>query len=135
MKQTGAAQEEAFRHHAAMAAGVALVGLALAAGLPQAPDSRLSALWGTGLAALTGAVSLGLKRQAVRRSLKAALKVVGVVFALRALAVAAGLYAMVSRGLGAVGFVAGFFGVYFVLQWVEISYVMAASRNAAGGDE
>jgi hypothetical protein len=37
--------------------------------------------------------------------------------------------------LGAWGFVAGFFGVYFVLQWVEISYVNAASRNAAGGGE
>ncbi len=129
------AAEETFRHHAMVAIGVAVVGLALAAGLPQSPETRWSALWGVGLAALTGAVSLPLKRQAVRRSLKAALKVVGLVFALRAVAVAAGLYAMVSRGLGAWGFVAGFFGVYFVLQWVEISYVTAAARAAAGGDE
>jgi hypothetical protein len=129
------AAAEAFRNHAMVAGGVAVVALALAAGLPQVPETRWSALWGAGLAVLTGVVSLPLKRQAVRKSLKAALKAVGLVFALRAVAVAAGLYAMVSRGLGAWGFVAGFFGVYFVLQWVEISYVNAAARIAAGGDE
>lgn len=133
MKEQAAA--EAFRNHAMLAAGVAVVGLALAAGLPQAPEHRWPALWGVGLAALTGAVSLPLKRHAVRKSLKAALKVVVLVFGLRAVAVAAGLYAMVSRGMGPWGFVVGFFGVYLVLQWVEISYVSAAARIAAGGDE
>ncbi len=126
---------ETFLNHAMVAAGVAVVGVALAAALPQSPEHRWPALWGTGLAALTGAVSLGLKRRAVQRSLKAALKVVSLVFALRAVTVAAGLYAMVTRGMGAWGFVVGFFGVYFVLQWVEISYVNAAARIAAGGDE
>jgi hypothetical protein len=126
---------ETFQNHAMVAAGVAVVGLALAAALPQTPENRWPALWGTGLAALTGVVSLGLKRRAVQRSLKAALKVVSLVFGLRAVTVAAGLYAIVSRGLGPWGFVVGFFGVYFVLQWVEISYVNAASRSAAGGDE
>ncbi len=126
---------EAFRNHALVAAGVAVVGLALAAGLPQSADNRWSALWGTGLAAVTAVVSLPLKRRAVQKSLKAALKALGLGFGLRAVAVAAGLYAMVTRGLGPWGFVVGFFGVYFVLQWVEISYVNAASRIAAGGDE
>lgn len=134
MKATlGAA--ETFRNHALVAAGVAVVGMALAAVLPQAPEVRWSALWGSGLAALTGAVSLGLKRYAMRRNLQAALKVVGLVFGLRAVTVAAGVYVMVTRGPGPWGFVVGFFGVYFVLQWVEISYVSAASRSAAGGDE
>ena len=41
----------------------------------------------------------------------------------------------VRRGAGAVPFVAGFFAAYFVVQWIEVSYVMAASRDAAGGDE
>ncbi|MDY7226143.1 hypothetical protein [Hyalangium rubrum] len=134
MKEQAAA-EEAFRNHVMVAAGVAVVGLALAAGLPQTPENRWPAVWGVGLAALTGAVSLPLKRRAVRKSLRAAMKAVGMVFALRVVAVAAGLYAMVSRGLEAWGFVVGFFGVYFVLQWVEISYVSAAARIAAGGDE
>lgn len=126
---------ENFQNHAMVAAGVAVVGLALAAALPQTPENRWPALWGAGLAALTGVVSLALKRRAVQRSLTAALKVVGLVFALRAVTVVAGLYAIVSRGLGPWGFVVGFFGVYFVLQWVEISYVNAASKSAAGGDE
>jgi hypothetical protein len=126
---------ETFQNHAMVAAGVAVVGLGLAAGLPQTPEYRWPAVWGTGLAAVTGAVSLALKRRAVQRSLPAALKVVGLMFGLRAVAVAAGLYAMVSRGFTPWGFVGGFFGVYFVLQWVEISYVNAASKSAAGGDE
>jgi hypothetical protein len=126
---------ETFQNHALVAAGVAVVGVALAAALPQTPENRWPALVGTGLAAITGAVSLALKRQAVQRSLTAALKVVGLVFALRAVAVAAGLYAMVSRGMGPWGFVAGFFGVYLVLQIVEFSYVIAASKSAAGGDK
>ncbi len=126
---------ETFQNHALLMAGVAVVGMALAAALPQTPEVRWSALWGTGLAALTGAVSLGLKRHAVRRNITAAFKAVGLVFGLRAVTVAAGLYVMVTRGFGPWGFVVGFFGVYFVLQWVEISYVSAASRSAAGGDK
>jgi hypothetical protein len=134
VKDTQAAAET-FRNHALVAVGVVVVGLALAAGLPQTPENRWPALWGTGLAVVTGAVSLGLKQRAVQRSLTAALKVVGLVFALRAVAVAAGLYAMVSRGMGPWGFVIGFFGTYGVLQIVEFSYVIAASKTAAGGDK
>ncbi|HVG62778.1 MAG TPA: hypothetical protein VNA24_29700, partial [Hyalangium sp.] len=74
-------------------------------------------------------------RYAMQRSLQSALKVVGLVFGFRAVTVGAGVYVMVTRGFGPWGFVIGFFGVYFVLQWVEISYVNAASRSAAGGDK
>lgn len=126
---------ETFQNHVAVAVGVAVVGIALAAALPQTPENRWPALVGTVLASVTGAVSLVFKRRAVQRSLSAALKVVGLVFALRAVAVAAGLYAMVSRGMGPWGFVAGFFGVYLVLQVVEFSYLIAASKEAAGGDK
>jgi len=56
--------------------------------------------------------------------------VVGVVFGLRAVAVAVGLLVVVQRGMSAVAFVAGFFGVYFALQWIEVSYVTAASKDA-----
>ncbi|WP_239470919.1 hypothetical protein [Archangium violaceum] len=112
-----------------------VVGLALAAFLPREAEARQSAVIGVTLAAVTGVVSLVLKRRAVRKDLNAALKVVGVVFGLRAVGVVVGLLWVVQRGLGAVAFVAGFFGTYFVLQWIEVSYVMAASRDAAGGDE
>jgi hypothetical protein len=111
------------------------VGLALAAFLPRETEARQAAFIGVALAAVTGAVGLVLKRRAVRRDLNAALKVVGVVFGMRAVGVVVGLLWVVARGLGAVAFVAGFFGTYFVLQWIEVSYVMAASRDAAGGDE
>lgn len=127
--------EMAFRKHAGLAAGVAVAGLAMAAFLPEAPESRQSAFIGVALAAVTGAVALVLKRRAVRKDLNAALKAVGVVFGLRAVGVVLGLLWVVQTGLGPVAFVAGFFGTYFVLQWIEVSYVMAASQNAAGGDE
>ncbi len=126
---------EAFRSHAGLALVVAVVGLALAAFLPRMAEERLAAVVGVALAAATGAVGLVLKRRAVRRDLTAAMKMVGVVFGMRAVGVVAGLVWVVTRGLSAVAFVAGFFGTYFVLQWIEVSYVMAASRDAAGGDE
>ena len=132
-KQAGA---DGFGWHAGLAAGVMAVGLVLAAWLPREVDSRQSALVGVGLAAVTGVVALWLKRRSLQqKDLKAALKVVGVVFGLRAVTVVVGLLVVVQRGLSAVGFVAGFFGVYFALQWIEVSYVMAASRDAPGGDE
>jgi hypothetical protein len=126
---------ETFRWHAGLAAGVMAVAMVLAAFLPRAAEARLSALVGVVLAAVTGVVALVLKRRAVSRDLNAALKVVGVVFGMRALGVVVGLLVVVDRGLSAVAFVAGFFGTYFVLQWIEVSYVMAASKGAAGGDE
>ncbi len=132
---TGRTGEDPFAGHAGLAAGVVAVGLVLGWVLPRLPETRLPACVGVGLAGLSGAVALVLKRRAVRRDLKAALKSVGVVFGLRAVMVAAGLYWVVSRGLEAVAFVMGFFGVYFALQWIEISYVMAASKDAPGGDE
>lgn len=127
--------EQAFRRHAGLAAVVSGVGLVVAALMPRTAEARLAAVVGVGLAALSGAVALVLKRRASRQDLNAALKVVGVVFGLRAVGVVVGLLWAVSRGLDAVAFVAGFFGTYFALQWIEVSYVMAASRDAAGGDE
>lgn len=132
MKDQGS---ETFRSHAGLAAGVMAVAMVLAAFLPRAAEARQSALVGVVLAAVTGVVALVLKRRAMSRDLNAALKVVGVVFGMRALGVVVGLLVVVDRGLSAVAFVAGFFGTYFVLQWIEVSYVMAASKDAAGGDE
>jgi energy-converting hydrogenase Eha subunit C len=132
VKEHGA---DTFRLHAGLSAVVAVVGLAGAVLVPRVPEARLAAVIGVTLAAVTGAVGLVLKRRALRKDLNAALKVVGVVFGMRAVGVVVGLLWVVERGLGAVAFVAGFFGTYFALQWIEVSYVMAASRGAAGGDE
>jgi hypothetical protein len=132
VKEHGA---DVFRLHAGLSAVVAVVGLAVAALAPMVSEARVAAVVGVTLAAVTGAVGLVLKRRALRKDLNAALKVVGVVFGMRAVGVVVGLLWVVERGLGAVAFVAGFFGTYFALQWIEVSYVMAASRGAAGGDE
>jgi hypothetical protein len=131
----GAGREGLFARHAGLAAGVVGLGLGLAVWLPETAESRLAALLGVGLSGVTGALALVLKRRAVRKDLKAALKVVGVVFGVRGVGVLVTLLWVVSRGWGAVAFVAGFFGTYFALQWIEVSYVMAASQDAAGGDE
>lgn len=127
--------DKVFRKHAGLAMGVAVTGLVVAAFLPKAPEARQSAFIGVALAAATGVVALVLKRRAVRKDLKEALKAVGVMFGLRAVGVVAGLLWTVESGLNPVAFVAGFFGTYFALQWIEVSYVMAASKDAAGGDE
>jgi hypothetical protein len=57
----------------------------------------------------------------------------GVVFGLRLVLVAAGLAYVRVKGGSVVPFVAGFFGCYFVLQWVEISYVLAEQKRRGGG--
>jgi uncharacterized membrane protein required for colicin V production len=133
--EQGGGRADPFWLHAVLAAAVMAAGVVAAALVPQVPEDRVAASWGVGLAAATGVVALILKRRAVKQDLKAAMKVVGVVFGLRALGVVVGLLGVVNRGLAAVPFVAGFFGVYFALQWIEVSYVMAASKGAAGGDE
>jgi uncharacterized membrane protein YhaH (DUF805 family) len=132
----GKAKRDPFWTHAGLAAAVMGVGAVLAAVLPTQVEDRVSALMGVGVTAVTGVLALVLKRRAAMQAdLKAALKVVGVVFALRGVGIGIGLAWVVSRGLSAIAFVGGFFGVYFALQWIEVSYVMAASKDTAGGDE
>ncbi|MBM7111990.1 hypothetical protein [Archangium primigenium] len=127
--------EGTFRTYAGLAAVGSGVALGLAAWLPDTEASRAVALSAVALAVVTGAVGLGLKRRAVRRDLNGALKVVALVFGMRAVGVALGLMWVVRRDLDALAFVAGFFGTYLVLQSVELGYVMAASRHAARGGE
>ena len=130
------AKRDPFPAHAAVAAAVMVAGVVVAAVLPKVAEDRSAALLGVGLSAATGVLALWLKRRAMGQAdLKAALKVVGVVFALRGVGVGLGLAWVVSRNLSAIAFVGGFFGVYFALQWIEVSYVMAATKAAAGGDE
>lgn len=127
--------ERSFRTYAGLSAGVAVLAVGLALWVPGQLGWGRGALLGALLAVGSGAVGLLLKRRALRRDMVAALMVVAVVFGLRAALVVVGLVWVVRREWDVVAFVAGFFGTYFVLQWIELSYVMAASRNAAGGDE
>ena len=125
-----------FGAHAGGAAGV--VAAALVACVLLAPEGGVqnSALLGVGLAGMSSAVALWLKRRAmVGVDLKSAMKVVGVVFGLRAVLVAVGLALAVRLGGSAVAFVVGFFGAYFALQCIELSYVVAAVPKGPDGDE
>lgn len=114
--------------YAAASAAVVVAGLAATWLVPADAETLRAARVGVALAGASGAVALWLKARAGGKDLKAALVAVGQVFGLRAVLVALGLVWAVRQGGGAVGYVLGFFGVYFCLQWIEIGYVLAAHR-------
>ena len=124
-----------FGAHAGGAAGVVAVALVACVLLAPEGAAQNSALLGVGLAGLSSAVALGLKRRAMGADLKSAMKVVGVVFGLRAVLVAVGLVLALRLGGSVTGFVVGFFGAYLALQCIELSYVVAAASKAPDGDE
>ena len=82
-----------------------------------------------GAAAFSGAVALPLKKRAMAKSVQEALKVLGIVFAVRVVLAAGGLFFVMHRGALPVPFVMGFFGVYFPLQWIEISYILSENKR------
>jgi len=124
-----------FGAHAGGAAGVVAVALVACVLLAPEGAAQNSALLGVGLAGLSSAVALGLKRRAMGADLKSAMKVVGWVFGLRAVLVAVGLVLALRLGGSVTGFVVGFFGAYFALQCIELSYVVAAVPKGPDGDE
>ena len=118
----------------------ALVGLLGAAGVAGAvlgveePDARKAALVGVGEAVFSGAVALELKRRAVAKSLNWALAMVAVVFLFRLVLVSLGLVVVVRvAGWSGMAFAVGFFAEYFVLQWVELAYVLIESKRRGQG--
>ncbi len=113
--------------------GAGLLAVLAAWWLPVQPGDRLGAFLGVTAAGFSGAVALPLKRRAMARSVQAALKVLGAIFALRMTLVLAGLLFAKAKGGGLVAFVLGFFGLYFVLQWLEIGYLLAEQKRRSGG--
>ena len=118
---------------AALMAGVGALGMAGAYFLPSGPEGRLAAMVGVASVVLSGGLSLMLKRRALACSLKVALAVLGVMFGVRLLLVAVGLVWATRAGLGVVAFTVGFFGVYFVLQWIEVGYVLTEAKRLGQG--
>jgi hypothetical protein len=112
-----------------MIAATGLIAFAGGALLAKTPVDQKSAWIGIAAATASGFLSLFLKRWALRRSLKAALMVVGVMFGIRLVLVALGIAFLTFRGANTVAFVFGFFSVYFVLQWLEIGYVSSAAKR------
>ena len=50
-------------------------------------------------------------------------------FGLRAMVATAGAFLFGRMSSGALPFVWGFFGTYFPLQWVEVSYLLKVNRR------
>lgn len=111
---------------------VALAGVVAAFVLPKSDSDRHAALLGVCLSAASTPAALYLKKWAVERSLKASLSILGIVFAIRLILVSVGLMLVLWSKAGVVAFTIGFFGIYFLLQWVEISYLLG-ERNRSGG--
>lgn len=112
---------------------VGALGLAASAYFPTGAAARMGAFVGVAEASLSSAAALSLKRWALARSLQAALAMIGATFGMRLVLLLAGLAYVRLKGNGVVPFVIGFFGVYFILQWVEISYVLAESKRRSRG--
>lgn len=114
--------------HGGLFAGIAVGAVVLAALWPAEGASRLAAAAGAALCGVTGMPALLLKQRA--RTLNGALLVVMTVFGVRAFAVMVGAMVAARWGGGVMPFVWGFFGTYFALQWVEISYLLAEAKQA-----
>ncbi len=112
---------------------VALAGVVAAYALPRSDSDRQGALLGVCLSACSAPAALYLKKWAVERSLKASLSVLGIVFAIRLVLVSVGLMLVLGSKAGVVAFTLGFFGTYFPLQWVEISYLLGERGGRGGG--
>jgi hypothetical protein len=115
--------------YASLVTLIGSLGVLVAYYLPKDQLIRWGGFIGVSAAVFSGAVALPLKQRAVAKSLKAAMGVLGVVFGVRLVLLAAGLLFVRFRGYSPVAFVVGFFGVYFALQWVEISYVLAEHKR------
>ena len=112
---------------------IGLLGLAGAVLIPGDRTSRMGALLGVAASLLSGLIALSLKRWALDRSIQLALGMIGVSFLLRLVWIGVGFAVAISKGAGLLPFTAGFFGVYFPLQWVEIGYILAESKRRGRG--
>lgn len=82
---------------------------------------------GVWMAVVSGVGSLLLKRMA--QSTKAAIAVVGLVFGARMILVVAGSLWAARAWNETMVFIVAFFGTYFPLQWVEISFLLAEAKR------
>lgn len=117
--------QQQFARYAAVVAACGLLGWGAAVSFAKLPAERDGALVGVALMVGTAFLSLWLKRRAVERNLTAALGAVVAVFSVRLVVLVAAVLLGQRAGLSMLAMVVGFFGEYFVLQVVEIRYVLA----------
>lgn len=117
------------KHTALSLAALAVAGGAVAA-LPLESITRSSAAQGVGLSAVGGLLALAIKRRAAASpSSTAGVQALALAFMGRVVLLAAGLFAVTWREHSALPFVAGFFGLYFAQQAIEVSYLLAEERH------
>ncbi|MGA9526076.1 MAG: hypothetical protein WBV82_31750 [Myxococcaceae bacterium] len=117
-------------HYGAISLGLSVGAVLLAALWPAPPGVRLTAVAGVVASAVTGFISLALKSRA--RTVNEGLLALVVMFGMRAMVAGVGVTLAMRGSGGAIPFVAGFFGSYFPLQWVEIRYLVVALKGERG---
>jgi hypothetical protein len=117
------------KHTALSLAALALAGAAVAA-FPLEAIPRASAAQGVGLSAVGGLLALIIKRRAAASpSSTAGIQALALAFMARVVLLAAGLFAVTWREHSALPFIAGFFGLYFAQQAIEVSYLLAEEKH------
>lgn len=122
--------QQLFARYAAVVAACGLLGWAVARFLVD-PAERTAALIGVGTMIPTAFLSLWLKRHAVERGLQLALAAVVAIFFVRMVVLTVAILLGMRAGLSPLAMVFGFFGEYFVLQVVEIRFVLAVHGRKA----
>src|SRR5438552_16731 len=115
-----------FNTYALLSAATVTAAVAVVMGL-RLDDA---ALLGVALSGASGGLALLVKRRALlRKGLAAVFTTLAVMFAGRGVLLGLGLWAVVRAGGSELAFVGGFFAVYFVQQTLELSWVVAASKE------
>ncbi len=122
-----------FSFYAGVSAAAAATAALVVAWVPASDVSRDAAWLGVGLAAASGAIALLLKRRTMASdgldALTSGMKTLALVMSMRAGLLTGGLYLVARQNDGAIGFVCGFFSVYFGQQWLEISYLLSEQKR------
>jgi len=126
-------QEDRLAFYAGILVVIGAAGLVGAAFLTRTPQARMGAFFGVAASLLSGLIALSLKRWALTKSLQWALGMIGASFFVRVVMVLVGLFVVMQRAASETAYMVGFFSVYFALQWVEVSYVLDASKRKDRG--
>lgn len=114
-----------------------MVGTGLLLGwlVPVAAETKFAALVGVATAGLSGALALWVKKVALdQEDTRGALRAIAYSFGIRGVSMMLGLAWVLGSQFSAMGYVLGFFGVYFAQQVIEIAYVLEAQKSS-GQDE
>lgn len=125
--------QKLFARYMAAVAACGLVGWAAFRFLAPGRVESFAGLIGVAVMVLTGFLSLWLKKLAVQRTLQLALAAAVGIFFVRLILLTTAVLVGMGRELPVMWMVFGFFGEYFVLQVVEIRFVLAVHGQRSLG--